>query len=88
MDVNPEAMGERPGALGDYLIASGKASLPLGRRLAGYALAAVLAPLLTLLLAILRSRLNLTTDALAFLVAVIAVAPATSSRRHEAPGMP
>ena len=48
--------------------------LPLRRRLAGYALAAVLAPLLTLLLASLRDQLNLTTDVLAFLVAVIAVA--------------
>jgi two-component system sensor histidine kinase KdpD len=49
-------------------------SLPLRRRLAGYALAAALAPLLTLLLASLRGQLNLTTDVLAFLVAVIAVA--------------
>jgi two-component system, OmpR family, sensor histidine kinase KdpD len=48
--------------------------LPLRRRLAGYALAAVLAPLLTLLLASLRGQLNLTTDVLTFLVAVIAVA--------------
>ena len=48
--------------------------LPLRRRLAGYALAAVLAPLLTLLLASLRAQLNLTTDVLVFLVAVIAVA--------------
>jgi two-component system sensor histidine kinase KdpD len=48
--------------------------LPLRRRLAGYGLAVVLAPLLTLLLAGLRGQLNLTTDVLAFLVAVIAVA--------------
>ena len=48
--------------------------LPLRRRLTGYALAAVLAPLLTLLLASLRGQLNLTTDVLAFLVAAIAVA--------------
>ena len=48
--------------------------LPLRRRLAGYALAAVLAPLVTLLLASLRGQLNLTTDVLAFLVAAIAVA--------------
>jgi two-component system sensor histidine kinase KdpD len=48
--------------------------LTTGRRLAGYALAAVLAPLLTLFLASLRHDLNLTTDVLAFLVAVIAVA--------------
>src|SRR5712692_6967665 len=34
-----------------FLIGSGKSSLPLGRRLAGYALAAAAAPLLTLALA-------------------------------------
>jgi len=44
------------------------------RRAAGYALAVVLAPLLTLFLASLRHEFNLTTDVLAFLVAVIAVA--------------
>jgi two-component system sensor histidine kinase KdpD len=48
--------------------------LPLRRRLAGYALALVLAPLVTLFLASLRQQLNLTSDVLAFLVAVIAVA--------------
>ncbi len=51
-----------------------RGGLPLRRRLAGYALAAVLAPLLTLFLASLRSGLNLTSDVLLFLVAVIAVA--------------
>jgi two-component system sensor histidine kinase KdpD len=44
------------------------------RQLLGFALAAVLAPALTVLLALSRSSLNLTTDVLAFLVAVIAVA--------------
>ena len=44
------------------------------RRAAGYALAVVLAPLLTLFLASLRGELNLTSDVLAFLLAVIAVA--------------
>jgi two-component system, OmpR family, sensor histidine kinase KdpD len=48
--------------------------LTLQRRLSGYALAIVLAPLVTLFLASLRHELNLTTDVLAFLVAVIAVA--------------
>jgi two-component system, OmpR family, sensor histidine kinase KdpD len=48
--------------------------LPLRRRLAGYALAVLLAPLLTLFLAGLRNGLNLTSDVLFFLVAVIAVA--------------
>jgi two-component system sensor histidine kinase KdpD len=51
-----------------------RGGLPLRRRLAGYALAVVLAPLLTALLAGLRNELNLTSDVLAFLVAVIAVA--------------
>jgi two-component system, OmpR family, sensor histidine kinase KdpD len=51
-----------------------RGGLPLRRRLVGYALAVVLAPLLTLFLASLRSQLNLTSDLLAFLVAVIAVA--------------
>jgi two-component system, OmpR family, sensor histidine kinase KdpD len=48
--------------------------LPLRRRLAGYVLAAALTPLLTLLLANLRGPLHLTSDVLAFLVVVIAVA--------------
>jgi two-component system sensor histidine kinase KdpD len=75
MDVSPEAMGGRSGSRSStFLIASGKSSLPSRRRLAGYALAVALAPLLTLVLVILRGQLNLTTDALAFLVAVIAVA--------------
>jgi two-component system, OmpR family, sensor histidine kinase KdpD len=51
-----------------------RGGLPLRRRLAGYVLAAALAPLLTLLLAELRGSLNLTSDVLFFLVAVIAVA--------------
>jgi two-component system sensor histidine kinase KdpD len=44
------------------------------RQVAGYALAAALAPLLTVLLASMRFSLNLTSDVLAFLVAVIIVA--------------
>jgi two-component system, OmpR family, sensor histidine kinase KdpD len=44
------------------------------RRLAGYALAALLTPLLTLGLASLRGQLNLISDVLAFLVCVIVVA--------------
>ena len=48
--------------------------LTLRRRLAGYVLGAVLAPLLTLALTSARGNLNLTSDVLAFLVAVIAVA--------------
>jgi two-component system sensor histidine kinase KdpD len=49
-------------------------SLPFRRRLAGYALAAALAPLFTFLLASLRGQLSLALDALAFVVVVIAVA--------------
>jgi two-component system sensor histidine kinase KdpD len=44
------------------------------RQIMGYVLAALLCPLLTLLLASLRGDLNLTSDVLAFLVAVIVVA--------------
>ena len=44
------------------------------RQIAGYVLAAVLAPLVTVVLASMRSRLNLTSDMLVYLVAVIAVA--------------
>jgi two-component system, OmpR family, sensor histidine kinase KdpD len=51
-----------------------RGGLPLRRRLAGYALAVLLAPLLTLLLVSLRNGLNLTSDMLFFVVAVIAVA--------------
>lgn len=64
MDGDPDAMSERAGGPG----------LPPGRRQAGYALAAVLAPLLTIVLASLGGQLTLTGDVLAFLVAVIAVA--------------
>ncbi|HEU5419834.1 MAG TPA: DUF4118 domain-containing protein [Streptosporangiaceae bacterium] len=48
--------------------------LPLRRRLLGYVLAAVLAPVLTLVLTQLRDQVNLTSDVLLFLVAVISVA--------------
>jgi len=44
------------------------------RQVAGYVLAAVLAPLVTVVLASMRSRLNLTSDMLVYLMAVIAVA--------------
>jgi two-component system sensor histidine kinase KdpD len=44
------------------------------RQLAGYAIVAAMAPLLTLVLASLRSSLNLTSDVLLFLVWVIVVA--------------
>jgi two-component system, OmpR family, sensor histidine kinase KdpD len=60
-------------ASGESLITSADSCLPPRSRLAGYAMAAVLVPVLTLL-AGLRGRLSLTTDALTFLVAVIAVA--------------
>jgi hypothetical protein len=60
-------------AFGEFLIASAKSSLPLGRRLAGYVLAAVLAPLLTLSLAILGGQLNLTTDVGVFVVVAVVV---------------
>ncbi len=51
-----------------------RGGLTLRRQLAGYALAAVLCPLLTIALTALHGQLNLTSDVLAFLVAVIVVA--------------
>jgi two-component system sensor histidine kinase KdpD len=53
---------------------SSHGGLPLRRRLLGYVLAAVLAPALTVLLASVRDRVNLTSDVVIFLAAVIAVA--------------
>ena len=52
----------------------GRGGLTLRRQIMGYVLAALLCPLLTLVLANLRGDLNLTSDVLAFLVAVIVVA--------------
>jgi two-component system sensor histidine kinase KdpD len=51
-----------------------RGSITLRRRIAGYVLAALLAPALTLMLTQWRSGVNLTSDVLLFLVAVIAVA--------------
>jgi two-component system, OmpR family, sensor histidine kinase KdpD len=51
-----------------------RGGLPLRRKLAGYALAVILLPLLTLCLAPFRNAINLTSDVLFFLAAVIAVA--------------
>jgi two-component system, OmpR family, sensor histidine kinase KdpD len=51
-----------------------RGGLTLQRKLAGYALAVVLLPLLTLALASARHPVNLTSDVLVFLAAVIAVA--------------
>ncbi len=51
-----------------------RGGLSLPRRLAGYGLALLLAPVLTLLLANLRHNLTLTSEVLVFLVGVVAVA--------------
>jgi len=51
-----------------------RGGLTRGRQIAGYVLAAALAPLLTLILASVRGHLNLTTDMLVFLAGVVAVA--------------
>jgi two-component system, OmpR family, sensor histidine kinase KdpD len=51
-----------------------RGGLTMRRQLMGYVLAAALCPLLTLVLASLRGQLNLTSDVLSFLVAVIVVA--------------
>jgi two-component system sensor histidine kinase KdpD len=54
----------------------GRGGLPLRRRLLGYALAVALPPLLTVLLAVLRSQVNLSSDIILFLAAVVVVAVA------------
>jgi two-component system sensor histidine kinase KdpD len=51
-----------------------RGGIPRPRQIAGYVLAVVLAPLLTLLLASLRGHLNLTSDVLVFLAGVVVVA--------------
>jgi two-component system, OmpR family, sensor histidine kinase KdpD len=51
-----------------------RGAITLRRQVAGYVLAAALPPLLTALLASMRSSLNLTSDVLVFLLAVIVVA--------------
>jgi len=51
-----------------------RGGLPLRRRLLGYALAVVLPPLLAVLLAALRGQVNLSSDIILFLAAVVAVA--------------
>jgi two-component system sensor histidine kinase KdpD len=62
-------VGTRWGILPRY-----RGGITRGRQLAGWILAVALAPLLTLALSTNRSGINLTSDVLAFLVAVIAVA--------------
>jgi two-component system sensor histidine kinase KdpD len=62
-------VGSRWGILPRY-----RGGITRRRQLAGWILAAVLAPLVTLVLASSRSNINLTSDVLGFLVAVIAVA--------------
>jgi two-component system sensor histidine kinase KdpD len=59
---------------GRGLLPRARGGITARRRLAGYVLAAVLAPLLTVVLTTMRGGLNLTSDVLLFLVAVIAVA--------------
>src|SRR6201996_892800 len=67
--VTHSQVGRRWGILPRY-----RGGITRGRQIAGWILAAALAPLLTLVLATDRSGVNLTSDVLAFLVAVIAVA--------------
>jgi two-component system, OmpR family, sensor histidine kinase KdpD len=67
--VTHSHVGARWGILPRY-----RGGITRSRQIAGWILAAVLAPLLTLVLATDRSGVNLTSDMLAFLVAVIAVA--------------
>src|ERR1700761_7349926 len=67
------AMLTGPG-IGNRTLRGSRGGLTRGRQVAGWILAVALAPLLTLVLATDRSGVNLTSDVLAFLVAVIAVA--------------
>ena len=67
--VTHSHMGGRFGLLPRY-----RGGLTLRRKIAGYVLAAALAPALTVILTQARSGVNLTSDMLLFLVAVIAVA--------------
>ncbi len=67
--VTHSHVGSRWGILPRY-----RGGITPRRQIAGYALAVALAPLMTVILANMRSSLNLTSDVLAFLVAVIAVA--------------
>jgi len=67
--VTHSHVGSRWGILPRY-----RGGITRNRQLAGFLLAIVLAPLVTLALATDRSGINLTSDVLAFLVAVIAVA--------------
>ena len=67
--THPHAGTRRWGILPRY-----RGGLTRGRQVAGWILALALAPLMTLALASSRSNINLTSDVLGFLVAVIAVA--------------
>jgi two-component system sensor histidine kinase KdpD len=67
--THPHAGTRRWGILPRY-----RGGITRGRQLAGFLLAVALAPLLTLALSTNRSGINLTSDVLLFLVAVIAVA--------------
>ncbi len=66
---HPRAYGPRPG-----LIPRPRGAITLRRKIAGYVLAAALSLVLTVILANLRQGINLTSDVLMFLVAVILVA--------------
>jgi two-component system sensor histidine kinase KdpD len=67
--VTHSHVGTRWGLLPRY-----RGGITRRRQIAGFVLAVALAPLLTLVLSISRSSINLTSDVLLFLVAVIAVA--------------
>jgi two-component system sensor histidine kinase KdpD len=67
--VTHSHVGSRWGLLPRY-----RGGITLRRQIAGYALAAAIAPLLTVILAGMQPSLNLTSEALAYLLAVIAVA--------------
>jgi two-component system sensor histidine kinase KdpD len=71
-DASSEAVGAAPGAASGAGVAPG-AAIGVRRRLAGVLLAAVLLPLLTVVLATARAHLNLADFVLVYLVAVVAI---------------
>jgi len=73
-DIDVHIVTHQQMGRGRGLLPRARGSLTLRRRLAGYLLAAVFAPIATLVLAATRGNVNLTSDVLTFLIGVILVA--------------
>src|SRR5579875_1637578 len=72
-DIDVHIVTHKEMGRGRGLLPRAGGSLTIRRKVAGYVLAAVLAPLLTLMLTGLKSQLNLTSDVLVFMTAVVVV---------------